>query len=188
MMAGGKGTAIDQVAGQLGNAALGQIGFGKDMTEENFNYVRDNVRSFYFKQGIQTKEDAFALSNQMVVDGRITETDAVAMQQGINMTFDDSGYDTAQILMAGRWKGLEVAADIPNSPGPNYDIAEPKFKGAAPLPLGNGEEFEVPEEMQEPVAYGLEMNPGTYAGPKNTDAFVRSIIKYKDPWSMRNGR
>jgi len=79
MVAGGKGTPIDQVAGQLGNAALGKVGFGQDMTEENFNYVRDNVRGFYFKQGIQTKEDAYALSNQMFAEGRIAEVDLVAM-------------------------------------------------------------------------------------------------------------
>jgi len=180
MISGGKGTAIDQVAGQLGNAALGKVGFGQDMTEENFNYVRDNVRSFYFKQGIQTKEDAFALSNQMVADGRITEIDAVAMQQGINMTFDDGGYETAQVLMSGRWKGLEVASDIPKSPGPNYDAVEtkPTVKGSA--------DITDMMETQEVVPYTLDMNPGTYGGNANTDIFTKSIIKYKDPWSVRN--
>ncbi len=183
LMSGGKGTPIDQVAGQLGNAALGQVGFSQDMTEENFNYVRDNVRGFYFKQGVQTKEDAYALSNQMFSEGRITETDAIAMQQGINMVFDDNGFDTAQVLMSGRWKGLEVAADIPASPGPNYNPAIRK----PPTQIDTGETI-VQDPVQETESYGLEMNAGTYGGNANTDAFTRSIIKYKDNWSTRNGR
>lgn len=180
MMSGGKGVSIDQVAGQLGNAALGKAGFGADMTEENFNYVRDNVRGFFFKQGIQTKEDAYALSNQMLAEGRIAEMDAVAMQQGINMVFDEEGYDQAQILMAGRWKGLEVAADIPQAPGPNYD-AKPKVREPAKL--------DIPEmtETQELEQYGLEMNPGSYNGPVDSQIFTKAIIKYQDPWSKRNG-
>lgn len=180
MMAGGKGVSIDQISGQLGNAALGKAGFGADMTEENFNYVRDNVRGFFFKQGIQTKEDAYALSNQMLAEGRIAEMDAVAMQQGINMVFDEQGYDTAQILMAGRWKGLEVAADIPKAPGPNYD-AKPKTREPAKM------DFPEMPEAPELEAYGLEMDPGSYNGPINTQAFTKAIIKYQDPWSKRNG-
>ncbi len=189
MMAGGKGTPIDQVAGQLGNAALGKVGYGKDMTEDNFNYVRDNVRGFYFKQGIQTKEDAYALSNQMVAQGRITEMDAVAMQQGINMTFDDNGFDTANVLMAGRWKGLETAANIPASPGPNYVLkpaARPKTDDVPLTELSTIEEQNT-SDTQEPKASELEMNPGTYGGNTNTDIFTNSIIKYKDSWSIRNG-
>lgn len=184
MMAGGKGVSIDQVAGQLGNAALGKVGFGQDMTEENFNYVRDNVRGYYFKQGVQTKEDAYALSNQMVAEGRITEMDAVAMQQGINMTFDDNGFDTANVLMSGRWKGIEVAADIPHSPGPNY-TTKPADSPATTVPATEFETLEDPN-TQVPKASKLEMNPGTYGGNTNTDIFTQSIINYKDPWSVRN--
>jgi hypothetical protein len=180
MMAGGKGTAIDQEAGQFANASLGKVGFGQDMTEENFNYVRDNVRGFYFKKGIQTKEDAYALSNQMFAEGRITEMDAIAMQQGINMTFDEDGYGLAQTVMAGRWKGIETAADAPSSPGPNFD-ALPITKLPDPIAKPTSESIEA-----EPEQYGLQMNTGTYGGNKNTDAFTRSIIKFKDPWSKRN--
>lgn len=182
MMAGGKGVPIDQFSGQLANAALGKVGFGQDMTEENFNYVRDNVRSFYFKQGIQTKEDAYAVTNQMFAEGRIVEMDQIAMHQGINMVFDDDGYSGANVLMAGRQKGLEVAAEIPTAPGPNYDI---KTTGGG-LKMDQLESADMPVSEEVETAT-LEMNPGTYGGNANTDIFTKSIIKYKDPWGTRNG-
>jgi len=187
MMAGGKGTSIDQVAGQLGNAALGKVGFGQDMTEETFNYVRNNVRGFYAKQGIQTKEDAYALSNQMLAEGRITETDAVAIQGGINLVFDDNAFDTAQTLMAGRWHGINVAADIPQSPGPNFDVMPVQKPVGSDVKMPSIDEIESVMQQQavDATEYEFKMNPGTYGGVPNSDMFVKSIVKYKDPWSTR---
>ncbi len=181
MMSGGKGKPIDQVGGQLANAALGKVGFNQEMTEENFAYVRDNARGFFFKQGIQTKEDAYALSNQMFAEGRLTEMDTISMQQGINMAFDENGFDTAASLAVGRWKGLDVATEIPSSPGPNYDVRKPSTKFPTE---GQIESVDMPE--QAPPEDDLQMNSGTYGGNANTDIFTKSIIKYKDPWSVRN--
>lgn len=182
MMSGGKGTSIDQVGGQLGNAALGKVGFGKDMTEENFNYVRDNVRGFYFKQGIQTKEDAYALSNQMFSEGRITEMDQVAMQQGINLVFDKDGFNQSQVVMSGRKKGMEVASDIHKSPGPNFDLFPTKPLTTSPKdtmlsPKGN--ELD-PGSTLTTEEFSHIFNAGSYGGNSNTDVFTKSIIKYED--------
>lgn len=175
MMAGGKGTSIDQFGGQLGNAALGKVGFGQDMSEENFNYVRDNVRGFYFKQGVQTKEDAYALINQMAGTGRITEVDQVAMQQGVNMVFDDNAYDTANVLLSGRDKGIQVAAQIPKAPGPNFLGGGPK---PVPRPVAQpeGNDGVIPSVTPYPLVF----QAGSYGGNSNTSAFTNSIIKYHD--------
>ena len=47
----------------------------------------------------------YALSNQMLAEGRIAEMDAVAMQQNINMVFDEQGYDTAQNINGRKMEG-----------------------------------------------------------------------------------
>lgn len=183
MMAGGKGTPVDQFAGQLANASLGKVGFGQDMTEENFNYVRDNVRGYYFKKGIQTKEDAYALMNQMAGTSRITEMDQVAMQQGINLAFDDNAFDSANVLMAGRGKGLEIAGQIPQSPGPNFKFPADSSKAIPHVntaPLGDESEVSTPIA---PDQHFLKFDPGTYGGNANTTAFTDSIIKYQDQYN-----
>jgi hypothetical protein len=181
LVAGGKGTSIDQVAGQLANASLGKVGFGQDMTEENFAYVRDNVRGFFFKKGIQTKEDAYALMNQQFATGRISEVDQIAMQQGINMAFDEGAFDTANILMAGRQKGLEVAGELPKAPGPNFDIKRRTPLPVESTPMDSPLEQEAAEQKElTSVDFEFQFNAGTYGGNKNTDIFSKSIIRYQD--------
>lgn len=202
LVAGGKGDSIDQVGGQMANASLGKVGFGKDMTEENFNYVRDNVRGFFFKKGIQTKEDAYALMNQQFGTGRISEMDQMAMQQGINMVFEDDGFGKANVLMAGRQKGLEVAGEIPKAPGPNFDVHHimPATPSIDPGRNISGPEIDpgrnidpgytmtadqVADETDKFPEAMLKFNPGTYGGNANTDAFTKSIIKYDDQYRQK---
>jgi hypothetical protein len=122
LLAGGKAKNVDQIGGQLGNAAISQIGFGKDMTKENFETMSANVRAMYAKSGITSKKDAYAISNQAFSEGRINETQLVTMQQSFNMLFDPNGYAQATNLLSGRHNGIRAAqsssdinADIPNS-------------------------------------------------------------------------
>jgi len=188
LVSGGKGTATDQIAGQMGNAALGKVGFGAEMTEENFAYVRDNIKGWFFKKGIQTKEDAYALNNQMFSEGRATEMDQIAIQQGIDMVFSDAGFDNANMLMAGRWKGLDVASDVSKSPGPNFDLKPmPRPTMDSGFPAG-GQGANIPDILtsaaegagiEDVQQYTTTFNPGAYGGNKNTDAFTKSIIKYQ---------
>lgn len=122
MLSGGKSTPIDQMAGQLANASLGNVGYGQDMTEDNFNKARDNVRVWFAQSGIQSKEDAYALANQAFAEERMSEMDLAQMHQGINMVFDDNGYDSAISLMEGRWRGIELAAQPNAYQGPTLSM------------------------------------------------------------------
>lgn len=119
LMSGGKGDHIDAIGGQLANAAISNIGFGQEMTDENFGKMQANLRAFYNKSGITSKADGYALANQAFAEERITEMDLIALHQGMNITFDDDGLATARTLMDGRWTGIKVAGEVPKAPGPN---------------------------------------------------------------------
>lgn len=123
LITGGKNTNIDQLGGQLGNAALKTVGFGKDLTPENFNKVQANMRAMYSQSGIKSKADAYALINKAQQEGRLSATDAVTAQQTANMLFDSNGYQTAQKLMSGRQRGAEVAAADANKPKPQVNVS-----------------------------------------------------------------
>lgn len=133
---GGQGKNIDQIGGQLGNLALGKVGFGKELTRDNFDAVMQNHRGLYAKAGINSKQDAYALTEIMYQEGRINETQAIAMHQAFNMMYDRNGWDIAQKLMTGRWRGIEVAggkeppkqnkADKNFAPGIDITKVDPK--------------------------------------------------------------
>lgn len=110
LLNGGVGKPISQLGGQLGNAFLKNVGYGKSFTPENFNAVTANIRSAFAQSGIKSKADAYQLSNQGFAEGRFNATQLVTMQQAINMAFDKDGYSTAQKLMQGRFRGIEIAA------------------------------------------------------------------------------
>lgn len=109
LVTGGKGTPVDQMGGQLGNAGIGNIGYGQDMTPENFDKMRMNHRKFFADSGVKSKADAYQLANLMFGEGRIDESELVATHQAINMIYDDNGYEQSQKLMNGRHRGIEVA-------------------------------------------------------------------------------
>jgi len=114
LISGTKAMEIDQVGSQIGNAAIGNIGFGAEMTQDNFNKMTANQRAIYAKAGVKSKDEAYALANKAFAEGRINDTDLVGMHQSFNMIFDND-YATAQKLSSGRWKGLEEAAAAPPS-------------------------------------------------------------------------
>lgn len=126
LLSGGKATNVDQIGGQVGNAALGNIGYGKEMTRENFEKMAANQRGFYSQSGITNKNDAYALANQAYAEGRIDETDLVSMHQSFNMIYDNNGYDTAKRLMVGRHNGIQNADKIVEDVKPQpVEAAEP---------------------------------------------------------------
>lgn len=119
ILAGRKGSSVDQMGSQIGNAALGNIGFNKEFSEENYGKAMQNMRAMYAKSGISSKNDAYQLANQAFAEGRINDTDLVASHQAFNMIFDENSYGTAQRLMSGRHRGAEVVqetGEIPASP------------------------------------------------------------------------
>jgi hypothetical protein len=131
IISGGRAVNIDQMGGQLGNAALGNIGFQKDMSEGNFKKMSANMRALYAQAGIGSKADAFALANQAYSEGRLDDTQLLTAHQSFNMVFDDR-YDTAQKLSKGRWAGIEVAAEkIPQQTvgvGEKFEPRPPRVK------------------------------------------------------------
>jgi hypothetical protein len=185
LVSGGKGVAIDQMGGQLANAALKTVGFGQDMDEETFGSVQANARKMFADAGIKNKEDAYALLNQGGHDARFAEMDLVTMKQGIDIAFDDTGYQTAQTLMEGRWKGLEVAHEVPNAPGPNMQTSERPIKPGnniipqtSPEGIVNDGMAGAPDEQE---VY-LKMEGGNYWGPQTKGMYDTSMKDYKDPW------
>ncbi len=122
LTAGGKNTPIDQVGAQIGNATLQNIGNGQSFSAENFNKLAQNQKAVYAQAGIKSKSEGYALAQQAYKEGRIDATDLVTTQQSLNMIYDKDGYQTAQKLMAGRFRGIEVAT---KDPAPQSDIRNP---------------------------------------------------------------
>ena len=122
LTAGGKNTPIDQVGSQIGNATLKNIGNGQSFSAENFNKLAQNQKAVYAQAGIKSKAEGYALAQQAYKEGRIDATDLVTTQQSLNMIYDKDGYQTAQKLMAGRFRGIEVAT---KDPAPQSDIRNP---------------------------------------------------------------
>lgn len=122
LLAGGKSVSTDQMGGQLGNAALKNVGYGKPMTQENFNKVIANQRAFYSQSGIKSKEQAYALANEAFSQKRIDAADHAAALQAANMIFDPNGYDTARKLMAGRFQGINAVAQEERQPIMNVPV------------------------------------------------------------------
>ena len=129
LLHGGSGKAVDQMGGQLSNAAVSSVGFGKDMTKDNYEKVVTNLRGMYAKSGLKTKADAYQLANQAFAEKRINDTELVAMQQSFNLVFDNNSFDTAQKLMNGRWRGIEAAKDAPPKKAESLASGKPDSSG-----------------------------------------------------------
>lgn len=110
LLGGGTSKSIDQVGGQLTNAAIGNIGHGQAMTQGNFSKAMSNLRSFYAKSGITNKADAYKLANTAFAEKRIDESTLIGMHQAFNMMFDND-YKLAQQLMLGRQPATKVVEE-----------------------------------------------------------------------------
>jgi hypothetical protein len=150
LLFGAKAKNIDDIGGQLGNAALGNIGFNKEMTQENFNTMQANMRGFYAKAGIGSKEDLYQLTNAAFAEGRLSEADYMAAQQTAEMMFGDgdNGYNLAKQLLSGRHQGIDAAGKI------------------------NTADKREPSEKEEPTAVDMGMAAGAGAGKPTTGAMV----------------
>lgn len=117
LLTGQNSSEVKQVGSQIGNAALGKVGYGQDMTPDNFNSVMNNMKSIYANRGITSKEGAFALTNKLYGDHKINDSELVQMQTSINMVFDND-FKSANNLAAGRFKGIELAMQANNKDAP----------------------------------------------------------------------
>lgn len=145
LLTGGKATNITQMGGQLGNAAIKNIGYGKEMSRDNFSKMAANQRAFFAQSGIKSKEDAYQLINQGYAEGRWTAADQVSMQQSVNLIFDGNGFDTAQKLMAGRHQGIATAAKNP---------------AKETVTVGPATGSKSPKEVANKIPSGINVDPG----------------------------
>jgi len=79
-----------------------------EFNEGNFSATMKNTRAEYAKNGISSKEVGYQLANQAFSEDRLNESQLVAAQQMLNMVFDDEGFNTAQKIITGKNKGLEI--------------------------------------------------------------------------------
>jgi len=118
LLSGGSAKNVDQIGGQIGNAALKGVGYNKGMTEENYNKVMKEQRGMYSRVGIKSKDDALQLANQAFAEGRMDEIQHTSALQSINMIFDNNSYGQATKLMAGRNQGAQAANKTPAKASP----------------------------------------------------------------------
>lgn len=155
---------VDKLGGQLGNAALSSVGYGKQMTPENFDRVMQNQRALYAQRGIKNKAEAYKLSIDMLNDGRVDAAQAVAMQQAFNMMYDRDGYRTAQKLMAGRMRGIEVAANKPDSIDPGFNKPKPGDTSGTRRPTFDKPESIDPGFSRKPPSKDITAGAHRYGG------------------------
>ena len=117
---------VRQMGGYFTNAAISQG--GPDLDTATFNKARENMLHIYSTTGINTREEAYALANQLFAEGRISEAEVVSMHQGFNMLFDDNGFSQAEQLL----EGVNLGRGSANTPDPNKPAVA--FTGTAPVP------------------------------------------------------
>lgn len=122
LLSGGTSTNVNQMGGQLGNAAIANIGFGKEMSATNFEKLAQNQRAMFAQSGIKSKTDAMQLLNMAYAEKRLSASDYTAGQQAVNMFFDKDGFNLAKKLMSGRQRGVEVASSNPSESKPTTTI------------------------------------------------------------------
>lgn len=108
LLSGTKNKTVDQLGNLIGNKALGKVGYGAELSNDNFGSVMTNMRAMYARAGIQNKSDLLGLSNKMFSLGGINDADHVAMQQVGDLLFDNN-FSLAQGLAGGKGRGLKVA-------------------------------------------------------------------------------
>lgn len=79
-----------------------------EFSEDSFNTAMKTLRAEYAKNGLSSSEVGYQLANQAYAEGRLNETQLVGAQQVLNMVFNDNGYVTAQKLLTGKNKGIEI--------------------------------------------------------------------------------
>lgn len=197
ILTGGKSLTVDQLGGQIGNSALGNVGYGKEFTEENYNKVMANQRAIYAQAGIKSKEDALQLANQAFNDGRIDETDLATSIQSFNMVFDDNSFETAQKLMSGRHAGVAAVSEenhrptyrdtLINAPRPKDGNIDPGFTyPGAQLPgTPKAKDGSVPIQSSLPSEFA-----GLFGGQQLPDRLegINGPIELRARGSARNAR
>lgn len=86
-------------------------GVGTEFNQQNFSKFQSTVHALYSREGISSKADAFQISNQEYSEGRVNETDLVAMQETFSFVYSPTGFSDFKNLLIGKDRGLEVARE-----------------------------------------------------------------------------
>lgn len=128
LMYGSDDPYVRQMGHYFTNAAVSDAG-SPALTLDSYKAAQTNMQAFFTKAGIESKAEAYALANQMAHEGRISQTQLVTIHQGINLTFDQNGFQAANQLLEGVKLGRK-GDDIKGTAA-----AAPKPAGRAPGPL-----------------------------------------------------
>jgi len=113
LLYGGRQKNLDEMAGQLGNSFLSSVGYGQDMTKENFDKVMYNARSAYARMGLTNKQDALMLLKAAAEEGRLSAADQAEALQTLNMMYDKNGYEFGSTLMKTRQPSITAVKNLP---------------------------------------------------------------------------
>lgn len=131
ILLGGSADNIDVASGRLANAALANVGFGKEMSPQNYNKMLANQRAQFSKVGIADAKDAKALANQAYAENRINATQLYQAHKAFDLVFSDNSYEAARGLLAGRDRAIQVIDSRPNSAYKSGSYKDGKFTGKA---------------------------------------------------------
>jgi len=81
---------------------------GKQFNRNNHDEMMKAYRAQMSSQGIPSAEVGYYLLNQAWAEGRITESQLVASQRAIDMTFNQNSYNLAQRMLLGKSKANEI--------------------------------------------------------------------------------
>lgn len=78
-------------------------------TPADFAKLQINMRALYANFGVSSRADAYQLSNQAYSEGRINDSDLVAMQEVYEIIYDENAFGMLTKLLQGAEKGLQIA-------------------------------------------------------------------------------
>lgn len=120
-------------AASLAGIALGRLVSGKveeqvdkeavrianmihDSSNAEWAKLQINLKGYYASFGVSSKADAYQLSNQAYSEGRINESEIVAMHEIFDFVYDQNGLELVQRLLNGKDRGLEIVREPKDDP------------------------------------------------------------------------
>lgn len=141
---------VSQMGNYYTNAAVSNAG-GDKLTMDGFGTAQANMKSMFTKAGIETKDEAYALSNQLKAEGRISDVNLVSIQQGINLAFDSNAFQGANQLL----EGVKLGRKGESAPG----VKEAAFATET-------KPSQMPDKVPAIVSETISAKPITATGPK----------------------
>jgi len=87
-----------------------------DSSNAEWAKLQINLKGYYASFGVSSKADSYQLSNQAYSEGRVDESDLVAMHEIFDVVYDQNGLEIVQRLMNGKDRGLEIVSEPEDNP------------------------------------------------------------------------